>query len=187
MDGPAIAQRMIDYVGDTARERTAATQEGRMAPASYEAQGAIDLGRAASNAVPRTNWVPVNKAIQAYQRNTSDPALRAFGAANTTIINTYARAINPNGVGTVADKEHAREMLSTADGPEAYNAVLNQLSREIEIAHQSPATARNAFKTERSQRMSASVPAPPKVGQLMLGYRYKGGNPADPASWVQSQ
>lgn len=155
LDGTAISQRMIDYVGDTSRERTAATQEGRMAPASYEAQGAIDLGRAASNAVPRTNWVPVNKAIQAYQKNTSDPALRAFGAANTTIINTYARAINPNGVGTVADKEHAREMLSTADGPAAYNAVLDQLSKEIEIAHQSPATARGAFKSERAQRMGA--------------------------------
>lgn len=178
LDGPAIAQGMIDYVGDTARERTAATQEGRMAPASYEAQGAIDLGRAASNAVPRTNWVPVNKAIQAYQKNTSDPALRAFGAANTTIINTYARAINPNGVGTVADKEHAREMLSTADGPDAYNAVLNQLSKEIEIAHQSPATARGAFKRERAQRTGAQQAQPsiqegmtatnPQTGQKII-------------------
>jgi hypothetical protein len=166
LDGPAIAQGMIDYVGDTARERTAATQEGRMAPASYEAQGAIDLGRAASQAVPRTNWVPVNRAIQAYQKNTSDPALRAFGAANTTIINTYARAINPNGVGTVADKEHAREMLSTADGPEAYNAVLNQLSKEIEIAHQSPATARDAFKRERAQR-TGNQAAQPSVQEGM--------------------
>lgn len=159
LDGNAIAQRMIDYTGDTSRERTAATQEGRMAPAGIEAQGAIDLGRAASAKVPRTNWVPVNQALQAYQRGTSDPALRAFGSANTTIINTYARAINPNGVGTVADKEHAREMLSTADGPEAYSAVLDQLSKEIEMAHQSPAKARAGFKTERDARLNGKQPA----------------------------
>lgn len=191
MDGNAIAQSMISYVGDTSRERTAATQEGRMVPAGIEASGAIELGRAASNAVPRTNWVPVNKALQAYERGSSDPKLRAFGAANTTIINTYARAINPNGVGTVADKEHAREMLSTADGPDAYNAVLDQMQKEIELAHTSPSQARAGFAQQRAARVAGqgdtSIPPPPKVGQLVQGYRYKGGNPADPASWVQSK
>lgn len=32
-----------------------------------------------------------------------------------------------------------------------------------------------------------TVPPPPKPGQLMDGYRYKGGNPADPNSWVKVQ
>jgi len=32
-----------------------------------------------------------------------------------------------------------------------------------------------------------SSPPPPKTGQLVDGYRFKGGNPADPASWVKSQ
>jgi hypothetical protein len=188
MDGAAIAQSMISFVGDTSRERTAATQEGRMIPAGIEASGAIELGRKASAAVPRTNWVPVNKALQAYERGTSDPKLRAFGAANTTIINTYARAINPNGVGTVADKEHAREMLSTADGPDAYNAVLDQMQREIEMAHNAPSQARAGFQQQRAARVSGqSMPPPPKVGQLVQGYRYKGGDPGNPASWVKSQ
>src|SRR6185437_2871955 len=113
----------------------------------------------ASDAVPRGNFVPVNKAIQAYQEGTSDPAFRAFGSANTTIINTYARAINPNGVGTVADKEHARQMLSTADGPAAYKAVLDQLDKEIEMAHKSPAQARAGFKQEREQQLNGATPA----------------------------
>lgn len=161
-----LVQRGIDLVGDTSRERTAATQEGRMSSAGIEAQGAIKLGKEASDLVPRTSWVPVNKAIQAYQSNTSDPNLKRFGAANLTIINTYARAINPNGVGTVADKEHASEMLRTADGPEAYNAVLDQLNKEIDMAHKSPAMARKGFKEERAQRTGARPPANVRFNQL---------------------
>jgi hypothetical protein len=148
-----LVQRGIDLVGDTSRERTAATQEARMAAAGIEAQGALKLGKEASDAVPRTKWVAVNKAIQAYQSNTSDPDLKKFGAANLTIINTYARAINPNGVGTVADKEHASEMLKTADGPEAYNAVIEQLNKEIEMAHNAPVKARQGFRDERAARV----------------------------------
>lgn len=148
-----LVQRGIDLVGDTSRERTAATQEARMAAAGIEAQGALKLGKEASDLVSRTKWVPVNKAIQSYQANTSDPDLKRFGAANLTIINTYARAINPNGVGTVADKEHASEMLKTADGPEAYNAVIDQLNREIEMAHNAPVKARAGFREERAARV----------------------------------
>lgn len=32
-----------------------------------------------------------------------------------------------------------------------------------------------------------ATPALPKMGELRDGYRYKGGNPADPASWVKQQ
>ncbi|WP_441235666.1 hypothetical protein [Bradyrhizobium sp. 930_D9_N1_4] len=151
-----MVQRGIDLVGDTSRERTAATQEAKMSAAGIEAQGAIKLGQEASDAVSRTKWVPVNKALQAYQSNTSDPDLKRFGAANLTIINTYARAINPNGVGTVADKEHAREMLSTADGPEAYKAVLDQLNKEIDMAHTAPVKARAGFRSERASRVGGA-------------------------------
>lgn len=154
-----LVQRGIDLVGDTSRERTAATQEAKMSAAGIEAQGAIKLGKEASDAVPRTGWVAVNKAIQAYQSGTSDPNLKKFGAANLTIINTYARAINPNGIGTVADKEHASELLKTADGPAAYNAVLDQLNKEIDMAHKSPVAARAGFRAERAAR-TGGTPAP---------------------------
>jgi hypothetical protein len=172
-----VTQRGIDLVGDTSRERTAATQEARMSAAGIEAQGAIKLGREASELVPRTGWVPVNKAIQAYQSNTSDPNLKRFGAANLTIINTYARAINPNGVGTVADKEHASEMLRTADGPEAYKAVLEQLDKEIEMAHKSPIAARQGFKAERRSRMeggAAPAASAPDLSAIEAELRRRG-------------
>ena len=37
---------------------------------------------------------------------------------------------------------------------------------------------------QQSQPQSAA-PVPPKVGELRDGYRFKGGNPADPNSWVK--
>lgn len=157
-----LVQRGIDLVGDTSRERTAATQEGRMTAAGIEASGAIKLGLEASEKVPRTNWVPVNKAIQAYQAGTSDPYLKAFGAANLTIVNTYARAINPTGNGNVHDKvEAATKLLNEADGPEAYKAVAAQMQREIDLAHKSPAMARDSFRKERASRVGGAKPAAP--------------------------
>lgn len=149
-----LVQRGIDLVADTSAARTEGTQQGRMSTAGIEASGAIRMGLEASDKVPRGNWVPVNKAIQAYLSGTSDPALKAFGAANLTIVNTYARAINPSGNGNVHDKvEAATKLLNEADGPEAYKAVAAQMQREIDLAHTAPALAREALKAERARRM----------------------------------
>ena len=152
IDASDVLHNVAVAQGMGAGERTLATQTAKMASASTEAEGAIELGRAASAAVPRTTFVPLNRAIQSVQAGTSSPQLKAFVAANNTIVNTFARAINPTGASTVADKEHAREMLSTADGPDAYNAVLDQLQREIDIAHQAPVKAGKMLEDQRQQK-----------------------------------
>ncbi len=41
--------------------------------------------------------------------------------------------------------------------------------------------------TGAGKQGAAAGPAPPKVGELKDGWRYKGGNPADPNSWVKAQ
>jgi hypothetical protein len=99
--------------------------------------------------------VPVSKAIQAFQSGTSDPKLAAFGAANLAIINTYSRAISPTGTPTVHDKEHAERLLSTAMGEPAYLAVLDQMKKEIDIAHAAPTKAK-----EEMERIRKGVNAP---------------------------
>lgn len=152
IDAKDMLEATAEQAGLNAQQRTFGTQTARMASASTEAQGAIALGRQASADVPRGNWVPVNKAIQAVQAGTSDPALAKFGAANLAIINTYARAINPNGVPTVSDKQHAEHMLSTATGPDAYNATLDQMQAEIDLAHKSPQVAQAMMKNIRKGR-----------------------------------
>lgn len=163
-----ILQRNADIFGMNAQARTFGNQTARMATASTEAQGAIQLGYQVSAVVPRTQWLMLNRAMQAGQTQFSDPKLAQFVAATNTIVNTYARAINLNGVPTQSDKEHAREMLSTAQSPEAYNAVLDQLQKEIELAHQAPATAQKMMKSINRGDAPASPPssagAPPMHG-----------------------
>lgn len=169
MNPSDILAKVAEQSGLTASQRTFGNNVARMAVNSTEAEGAIDLGRKASGDVPRTNWVPVNKAIQAYQSGTSDPKLAAFAAANLAIINTYSRAISPTGTPTVHDKEHAERLLSTATGPDAYNAVLDQMKKEIDIAHAAPTKAKEEMerirKSGRGEPSSSAAPgSTPKVG-----------------------
>lgn len=156
LDPTDILNKVAIQSGNTATQRTFGTQTAKMAINATEAQGAIELGRAASDAVPRGTWVPVTRAIQAYQSGTSDPALAKFGAANLAIINTYARAISPTGVPTVNDKLHAEKLLSTATGQAAYNAVLDQMNEEIKIAHAAPAKAKQELEDLRKGRTNAT-------------------------------
>lgn len=149
LDGTDILYNASKAAGIGAQERSLGTSAGRMAAASVEAEGAIRLGLEASAKVPRGTFVPLNRAMQMVQSNTGSPELKQFVAANNTIVNTFARAISPSGTPTVADKEHAREMLSTADGPEAYAAVLQQMQREIDMAHKAPQQASSGLERER--------------------------------------
>ena len=171
MNAQDLLAKVAEQSGLTAQQRTFGTQVARMAVNATEAQGAIELGREASAAVPRTSWVPVNKAIQAYQSNTSDPNLAKFGAANLAIVNTYARAISPTGVPTVHDKEHAEKLLSTATSHESYMGLLDQLNKEIEIAHAAPLKAKKEMEAIRKAPASdaphggAQAPAPPAAAQ----------------------
>jgi hypothetical protein len=121
-----------------------------------------------------------------FDTQTNDPALRQFAAANNALVNVYSRAISPSGTPTVADKEHAREMISTAMDDRSYQAVLDQMQKEITAARAAPKTVRKAFNDEvtgRGGHEAAPAARPPAKGQTMDGYRFKGGNPADPTNW----
>jgi hypothetical protein len=93
-----------------------------------------------------------------FNEQTNDPALREFAAVNNGIINTYARAISPTGVPTVSDKDHARQILSTAFDQKSYEATLNMLNREIAAAMQSPIHVRESLRNELTGRGAGGTP-----------------------------
>ena len=163
LDPVDLTQAGITLQGDKARERSAGTMEGRMAPASIEAQGAFKIAQNAMDNLGRTNSVPLNKLLQMGQAAWSNPELKAAAVATNTAVMTYSRAIAPTGVGTVDSQQHAREILSTADGPKATAAAFAQLAREVDMAHASPGIAREYFAASRKARSEGkAAPAMPE-------------------------
>lgn len=159
-----LTQAGITYAGDMARERSAGTQEGRMAPASIEAQGAFKIAENAMNNLPRTEYVPLNKLIQMGEAAMSDPKLKAARVALNTAVMTYSKAIVPTGIGTVDSQAHARKIFEDAAlGPEGTKAAFAQLAREVDMAHASPGIARAYFATARKARLEGKpIPTMPE-------------------------
>lgn len=144
--GADIAASNAEYKGTQAGERTLGTRTANIGMAVNEATQFADLALKASNNMPRGQFTPVNQALQSYDAKTGDPKIRAFGAYNNSLINAYARAISPSGTPTVSDKDHAREMLSTADSPEQYAAVVGAMKTEMTAAQKSPGAVREEFR-----------------------------------------
>jgi len=161
--GKDIAAKNAEFIGLTSGQRTLGTRTANIEMAGTEFGNMIPLAREASALVPRSGFLPFGKANVMFDEQTNDPALRQFAAANNSLVNTYARAISPTGQPTIHDKEHAREMLSTAFDQRSYNATLDQLEREIAAARKSPGQVRESFNRSITGRPEQSTAAPGSV------------------------
>jgi hypothetical protein len=180
-DAREMLASQAEFQGIKAGERTLGTRSANIELAVNEADQLADLALKASNEWKRFGVKSVNDLQKAVQSRTASPELRQFVASNTSFINAYARAISPSGVPTVSDKDHAREMLDVGFTTGDYAAAVKQLKLEMQAAARSPAIVRGALReavTGKGKDVS-----PPKPGDVQEGYRFKGGNPADPKSW----
>lgn len=151
MSPDQIALAQAEFQGMGAAQRALGTRSANFGLAEKEAYAMADLVTEASSKVPRTQFMPINKAIMAYENNTGDPQARQFGAALNSFINAYARAVSPIGTPTVSDKDHARSMLSTADSHEALTAIMGQLKREMDAAGAAPGAVQKQMRERQSQ------------------------------------
>jgi hypothetical protein len=138
-----ILNNVAKFGGQKAGARTAGQMSAKLDILSGTVASASKFATELSNQFPRGSFVPLNKLEQMGQSALSDPKLAAFKAATNTLVNEYSRAVG-GGVGTDASREHAREMLSTAQSPEAFAAVTQVLQREVEIAHSAARDRLNA-------------------------------------------
>lgn len=141
-----VAARNAEFFGVKAGERALGTRTAQVGMAVAEAQNMVPLALQASEAADRTGVKSLNDALQAVQKGTASPELRKFVAANNSLVNVYARAISPSGVPTISDKDHAREVLSTAFSKKDYRAGVEQLMAEMNAAQQSPEVVRKEFR-----------------------------------------
>lgn len=128
--------------GAKAGARTVGTRAANFALAKSEAYEMADLVTAASEKIGRTDFIPINKAIISYERNTGDPDVVQYGAALNSFIQAYVRAVAPIGQPPLQDKQHARRMLEEAQSHDQVKAVIAQLKREMEAAGRAPGVVR---------------------------------------------
>jgi hypothetical protein len=166
------------YTGQQAYERTAGTYGARVETATNEVDQLMPQALDAAQKLPRGEWVPINKLVQQYEAGKSDPRYYDFAFANWSLLNAYARAINPTGVPRLEDKNHAADLLSTATDQKSYEAVLSRMRKEVEASQRAVGKTRGV-----SGPAGQGQPPPPKPGTIEDGHRFKGGDPSDPKNW----
>lgn len=208
LTGKDQAAAIAGFMADSAAARTAANRGANIDIALNEAKAMMPLGIEMSEKLSRTRFVPVNQALQAVQKGTSDPDLLEFATANRGIITAYGQAMSRTGVNTVHAQQTAENLLSTATSHEAYVRQLRVLEREMRAAKTAPDDVRkmieNRIKGVKGEEEKQIVPdigksgtksetpkftPPEKSGDMRVNPRtgkpmyWKGGDWRDEGSW----
>lgn len=134
----------VDLTGQKSEARSVGTRAANVEMAAGEAREMMPILQQTSEAFKRTGYQPINQVFKAFQDKTGSVESRQFGAALNSFVNVYARAVSPSGVPTVSDKDHAREILSTADSHEQLMGLLKVLDQEMVAAQNAPKRVRDA-------------------------------------------
>lgn len=155
--GAQLAGINAEYFGSKSAERTLGNRSANIEMAVTEAKNVAPLALDASNKVDRTKYPDLNSILLAGQKKTGDPSVVQLGVATNSLINVYSRAIAPTGVATVSDKEHAREILSSAWSKGQYAAAVDMMMKEMDAARKSPGQVRGALRNAITGEADPSV------------------------------
>lgn len=161
IDPKGIVNNFNEQAGALAGQRSIGTRAANISLAANEANNMIPIALKASEAVPRTQYMPINQAIQAVQKGTSSPELARFVAATNSLVNSYVRAVSPSGVPTDSMREHAYSMLNAAQSHQAYQAVTSIMQDEMKAAMAAPGQVRKELRHEDSDVPLPAATAPP--------------------------
>lgn len=169
MNGADIAARVAEFAGTKAGQRTAGTRSASIEIAANEVNQLAPLALDASSKVARSGFMPFGKAQVMFNSNVNDPNMRQFAMANTALVNAYGQAMARGGSATVSDKDHARELLSTAFDQPSYAAAVEQLQRETAAAQRAPKDVRREISAgvSGSSAGHGSAPVVPAGGKVM--------------------
>lgn len=159
LNGKDIVNNFNEQAGNLAGQRSIGTRAANISLAANEANNMIPIALKASDAVPRGEWMPWNKMVQAYQTGTSSPELARFVAATNSLVNSYVRAVSPSGVPTDSMREHAYSMLNSAQSPKAYQAVTSIMQDEMKAAMAAPAQVRKELRHDDDAVKEEAKPA----------------------------
>lgn len=122
------AKQKYDQSSAATAGHRAGTMAGVEAALPALADNAIDLSKQVGN----SRFVPLNKLMMMADDSISDPNLASFKAANQALASEYQQVISRGGSNVFALRE-AMDVLNRASSPEAYEAAVNQVKREVSI------------------------------------------------------
>lgn len=159
-----VSAKTADFAAYQAATRAAAVRGAQIGVAATELTQFAGPALAASERVPRGQWVPINKLQQNVKRMESDPDLREFSNRNAGLITAYAQVISRTGVPTVRAQNRAEDLLNTAESPEAYQRAVDTLINEADLAEKAPDIVRERLRGKfigGGGGAATSAPAPP--------------------------
>jgi hypothetical protein len=162
----SVKGNKAELAGLTAGQRTAGTQIANVQIAANEANKMIEVAKPYVAAVNPTDYPMLNAAGNYVARNTGDANVVGLATSLNSLVNVYARAINPRGVATVSDKNHAREIINTAMSSGQLNEAFKVMGLEMNAALASGPETRAAM---RPGAKPAAAAAPAAGGFKYIG------------------
>jgi hypothetical protein len=157
-----MASNKGEYAGSISGQRAIGTQIANTQVAANETNKMIGIAKPYVDKVNPTDYPAVNAVGNYVAKNTGDPNVVGLATSLNAIVNTYARAINPKGVATVSDKNHAREILNAAMSSGQLNEAFNVMQQEMNAALASgPETKANLRNSN-----APATPAPTGTGEF---------------------
>lgn len=143
----------------------------------------------------------VNKWVNATREQIEgDPQLKAFDIAIQTAAREYGRIVSgavSNAMLTDSAREESAQMLSSMLNPDQINAAIGVMTQDVTNAIDSNKEEMQEMQRQleaigdvpgvSESRSDSAAPQPPKVGDIIDGYKFKGGDPADPNNWAAVQ
>lgn len=128
-----IASGQIDFGAAKKETTTAAAQAGRVSIATNELNTFAPVVLQASAAVPRGQFMPINKLMQTADTQLSDPKLVQLKIGITSMLNAYDQLAARGGT-DAKKREEAHNLIQSAQSPEALEAGIQMFQREAAAA-----------------------------------------------------
>ena len=163
MTNPTANLRQLteDAASGLTSSRTIGTQEANTAMAASEARKMITIANDYSTKVDRTQYPNINAISNAVDKGTGDINIVQLNTALNSLVNVYARAINPKGVATVDDKKHAREIVNSAYSSGQLGGIFQVMDQEMAAAQVAGKEARKVLRGGATSPAGKAAPALP--------------------------